>query len=543
MDLILINGNVHTMDLHNEIAEAAAVKDGKFIKVGGNSDVLSLKSDNTKVLDLKGRTVVPGFNDSHMHLLSFGYSLRMVDLKGCKSIEDMVYKVRSFISEKGLKKGTWVNGMGWNHDYFEGEKVFPTRYDLDKISTDHPVVLTRVCGHVSVVNSKALEVSGIDRDTLQAEGGHFDTDENGEPFGIFRENANNLIYDRIPNASIHEVKEMILDAADYANSKGLTSVQTDDFGHVPGNGFREVIKAYTELKESGKLNLRIYEQCLLPDILMLRDFLDDGYTTGYGDEMFRIGPLKLLSDGSLGARTAALCEPYADDPYTSGILVYTHEEMDELVLTADNAGMDSAIHSIGDKAMYMAFDSIENVQNVSTRKDARHSIVHCQITDDALINKFKDMDIIAHIQPIFLHYDLHIVEDRVGKHKAEKTYAFKTMLKKGIHIGLGTDCPVEDLDTMNSIYCAVTRMDLEGYPKGGWLPEENLTVKDAVSSYTMGSAYASFEEDIKGSITEGKLADMVVLDSDIFKISPEKIKDVQVDMTFLGGKLVYERKI
>lgn len=542
MDLILVNGAIHTMDSSNTIAEAVAVKDGKIAAVGNSKDILSLKDHDTKVIDLKGRTAVPGFNDSHMHLLNFGYSLRMADLSKCRSVEDIIECVKNFISEKKLEKGTWVRGRGWNHDYFEGEKRFPTRYDLDKISTEYPVVLTRACCHISVVNSKALEMAGISKDTPQVEGGHFDIDENGEPLGIFREKANALISDKIPYATVEEVKEMIKEAAAYANSKGLTSVQTDDFGHVPGNGFREVIKAYTQLRDSGDLTLRVYEQCLLPEIGLLKDFLSCGYKTGVGDELFKIGPLKLLGDGSLGARTAALTEPYADDPSTSGILVFTQEQLDELVGTAHDGGMDAAIHCIGDKSMYMAFNAIEKVLKTSPGEDHRYSIVHCQITDETLLNKFESLNVIAHIQPIFLHYDLHMVEDRVGREKAKKTYAFKTMLKKGVHVGIGTDCPVEALDTMPSIYCAVTRKDLNGYPSKGWLPEQKLTVQEAVHSYTMGGAYASFEENIKGSISEGKLADMVVLAEDIFGIEPDKIKYVEVDMTFLGGKLVYQRK-
>jgi predicted amidohydrolase YtcJ len=541
MNLILTNGKIHTMDSSKEIVEAVAVDDGKIIKVGTNNEVLSLKTDNTKVIDLKGKALLPGFNDSHLHLLYFANTLNMVDLNSCTSIEDIIEKTKAFIQKRSIGKNKWILGKGWNQDYFEVEKRFPTRHDLDKISTDHPIVLTRACVHICVVNSKALELAGITRNTLQIEGSRFDVDENGEPLGIFRENAISLINSKIPRPTLEEVKEIIKEATTYANSKGLTSIQSDDFGHIPGVDYDMVIKAYNELKKEGNLTLRVYEQCLLKTIDRLTNFLKEGYCTGQGDEFFKIGPLKLLADGSLGARTASLCEPYFDDPSTSGILVYKQEELDHIIGMAHKHGMQIAIHCIGDKPMYMALESIKKALETIPKKNHRHSIVHCQITDEVLLNKFKELDVIAHIQPIFIHYDLHIVEDRIGKERMKNSYAFKTMLKKGLHIGIGTDCPVEALDVMPSIYCAVTRKDLKGYPEGGWMPEQKLTVEEAVYNYTMGSAYASFEENLKGSITEGKLADMVVLSEDIFEVEVDKIKDIEVDMTLLGGKIVYKR--
>jgi predicted amidohydrolase YtcJ len=267
------------------------------------------------------------------NLTKEGLFAKSANVDGCSLDE-----VKKFIAEKDIEKGKWVSGRGWNHDYFETEKRFPTRYDLDKVSTEHPIVITRACGHVCVVNSRALEIAGITRETSQVEGGHFDVDDNGEPLGIFREQALDLIYNRIPSPGVEEIKGMIREAAAYANSKGLTSVQTDDLKSVPGNDYKAVIQAYRELDESGELTLRVYEQCLLPDIAGFRRFLAEGFRTGQGDDMFRIGPHKILVDGSLGARTAALCEPYNDDPSTSGILVYTQEELDELVRTAHNSG-------------------------------------------------------------------------------------------------------------------------------------------------------------------------------------------------------------
>jgi len=248
-----------------------------------------------------------------------------------------------------------------------------------------------------------------------------------------------------------------------------------------------------------------------------------------------------LLDGSLGAKTASLTYDYADDPGNRGILCYTEEELDEMVSLAHKNNISVAIHGIGDNAIYMIFNSIKKAQDECHRDDARHGIVHCQIVDETLTNLFKEMDVLALVQPIFLHYDLHIVESRVGKEKAKLTYNYKTMMDLGIHVSFGTDCPVEDLNPLNCIYCAVTRKDLNGYPENGFNPDEKVSVYEAVYDYTVGSAYASFEENIKGKILKGMLADLTVLNEDIFKIEEDKIKDVVVDLTMVDGKIVYKR--
>lgn len=538
MDLIFINGIVYTMDKNNTISEAVAVKDNKIVKVGTTEEILALKGDNSQIIDLEGKALAPGFNDSHMHLVNYGYSQTQADLIGVESVEEINRRVSQYIKDKKVEKGTWVRGAGWNQDYFIGDKVFPTKYDLDKISLDHPIVVTRTCGHVAVVNSKALEVLGIKKGTAQVEGGHFDLDENGEPTGIFRENALAIVYNAIPNPGINEIKEMITNAIEQLNKCGITSVGTDDFGALPGKDYNKIIEAYLELKNEGLLNIRVYQQYLIPEIDNLKGFLNKGYKTGWGDENFKIGPLKLLLDGSLGARTAVLNEPYTDNPSTSGILTATQEELDEIVDFAHNNGNQIAIHGIGDKAMYMAFESIEKTLNKNPKKDHRHGIVHAQITDEYLLNKFRDLEAIAYIQPIFLDYDWKMVKSRIGEEREKTSYNWKTMVDMGTHIACGSDSPVDSFNVMYGIYEAVTRKDLKGNPEGGWLPEQGLTVEEALYGYTMGGAYASFEEDVKGSIEEGKLADMVVLSDNIFEIDSHKIKDVNVEMTIFNGRII-----
>lgn len=538
MDLIFINGVVHTMDKNKTTVEAVAVKGERVEFVGTNEEVLKLKTEDTKVVDLEGKTLVPGFNDSHMHLLSYGYSLTMTNLIGTKSLEEVLERTREFIKKNDMPAGKWVRGRGWNQDYFSGDKVFPTRYDLDKISTEHPICLTRTCGHVIIINTKALEILGIDRNTPQFDGGHFDLDENGDPLGIFREDAMRPVYDAIPSPSLEEIKRMILAASRDLNACGITSVGTDDFEALPRSDYENVITAYRELIAEGKNSVRIYEQCLLPVKERLQGFLDKGYKTGWGDESFKIGPLKLLQDGSLGARTAALMEDYDDEPGTSGIITATQDYLNDLVMMAHKADCQIAIHGIGDKGMYMAFEAMEKAIAEYPRKDHRHGIVHAQITDEYLLDKFKELDAVAYIQPIFLDYDWKMVRARVGAEREKTSYNWKSLLDRGVHIPSGSDAPVETFNVMYGIYEAVTRKDLDGNPEGGWLPEQALTPYEALHAYTVEGAYASFEESIKGSIEPGMLADMVVLSKDILSIDPHEIKDVKVESTIFGGNVL-----
>lgn len=541
MDLILIKGNIYKVDKNNTSVEAIAINGNKIYKTGTTQEILKLKGKNTKVIDLEGKSVFPGFNDSHMHLLNYGYALTQADLIGTTSISELQIRMKNHIKNKDIEKGKWVLGRGWNHDYFIDKKVFPTRYDLDEVSKEHPIVVTRACGHVATVNSKALELIGIKKGTPQFEGGHFDLDENSEPIGIFRENALTNVYKSIPSPTIDEVKQMMLASIREMNKYGITSVGTDDFEALPDNDYEKVLKGYSELKSEGKLNMRIYQQCLISNIEKYKEFLDKGYRTGDGDEFLKIGPLKILLDGSLGARTAALEEPYADDKDNVGIVTSTKEELNDIVLLANKNNCQVAIHGIGDRAIQMALSSIGNALDENPRKNHRHGIVHAQITNKKIFNKFKDINAMAYIQPIFLDYDWSMVSDRVGKNREKYSYNWKTMIDMGIHASMGSDAPVETFNVMKGIYEAVTRKDLKGNPEGGWLREQALTVEESIYGYTMEGAYASFEESIKGSLEEGKLADIVVLSGNPYTVDPNEIKDIEAEMTIIDGRIVYER--
>lgn len=539
MDKIFFGGNVYTVDPAIPHAEAVAVKNGIIVRVGTNEDVLALKTEGTELIDLRGRLMLPGFCDSHLHLLSYGYSLEKANLASARSIDDIVTLGKAFLAAHPHLR--WMQGRGWNSDHWD-RPDFPTRHDLDRITGEIPISYTRACGHIIVVNSKALEVMGVTRDTPQIEGGRFDVDENGEPLGIFREAARTLVYNAIPPLTVDDIKRMLANGGERARACGITSVQSDDFEAVPEYEFRAVLDAYHALARSGELPVRVYEQCLLPNIARLREFLALGYQTGDGDAHFKIGPLKLLGDGSLGGRTAYLSRPYADDPTTQGIAVYTQDELDELVCTAHDNGMTVAVHAIGDGFMYRTFAAIERAMLANPRPDMRHAIIHCQITDAELLRRYRDLNVVAHIQPIFLNYDLHVAEARVGSDLIPTCYNWKTMLDMGIHVACGSDSPVESFNVMENIYSAVTRKDLAGWPEGGWMPEQRLTVEQAVYGFTQGGAYASYEEGVKGSITVGKYADFAVVDRDIFRIAPDEIKNAAVCMTVLGGNLVYERE-
>ncbi len=537
MDAIFYNGIIHTMDKAVPKAEAVAVKDGIIIRVGSNEDVLKLRTESTAMYDMDGKTMLPGFCDSHMHLLSYGYSLEKVNLYSAKSMDDLIKLGQDFLKEHpGL---TWLQGRGWNTDDWE-DKRYPNRYDLDKITTEIPMFYTRSCAHIISVNSKALEVMGVTRDTPQVPGGSIEKDINGEPLGIFAEAARDLIYNALPKLTVSDIKRLIVKGAKEVLSCGITTVHTDDFEAIAAGEYQKVLDAYHQLEQEGNLPVRIYEQCLLASVPLLEKFLNEGHHTNEGSPMFRIGTLKLLVDGSLGGKTAFLRKPYKNDPSTKGIATFTQEELDKLVSMAQASGLMISPHNIGDGAMEMDLNAIENAQIQYPRADMRHALIHCQITDLDLLKRCRDLNVVMHVQPAFIDSDMHIVKDYVGEELEKSSYAWKTMMDMGLPVAFGSDAPVISFNVMEGIYCAVTRKDLKGFPESGWLPDQKMSVYDAVYAYTMGGAYASYDEGKKGSIRNGKYADFAVLDKDVFSVLEEEIKDIKVCMTVLDGKVVYE---
>lgn len=537
MKRVYINGEIYTVT--DGWAEAFVVEDGKFIFVGNKNEAIKIAEEDAEVIDLKGAFVTAGFNDSHMHVLNYGYSLTMVNLsKNTRSLRSILKALKTHIEGRKIKNNQWILGRGWNQDYFEDEKRFPNRYDLDQVSTEYPICITRACGHVTVVNSRALELMGVTKDTKQVYGGHFDIDEKGEPLGIFRENALSMVYDKVPAPNKEQIKDMLLEAFKSLNSYGVTSAQSDDFQALAGVKYETVIEAYKELEAEKRLSVKIYEQTLFSNKEELKEYIDKGFNTGQGTEYFKLGPLKLLGDGSLGARTAFLNEPYSDDVNTKGIATFSKKEMEDIITFAHNNSMQIAVHCIGDGMMTIVMDAFEKALKNNPRKDHRHGIVHCQIANEDLLNKFKELKLHAYIQSIFLDYDINIVEARVGKKRAKTSYNFKTLMDTVVTSN-GSDCPVELPDVLKGIQCAVTRCTLDG-KVGPYLKEQGLTVEEAIKSYTILGAHSSFEENIKGAIAANKKADFVILDKNIFKVHEDEINKIKILETYIDGRCVYK---
>ena len=519
--LVLLNGKIYTFSSERPEAQAVAVYGEKVVYVGENEEALKLAGSKTRVMDLKGKIVLPGLIDCHVHMAGFGRSLSALNLRDVTSIAQLNELVRKRATD--LPRGAWILGRGWDQEKFV-EKRLPTRWDLDDAAPNNPVALIRVCGHICVVNTKALEKIGISKDTKPPPGGEIDKDPStGEPTGIIRENALNLIFKSLPKASEDEILNFCLKACREAVKAGLTSVHWIIESPIE-------MRVIQRMHREGKLPLRAY---LLIPVEFLGHLEGLGLTQGFGDSMLKIGGVKILLDGSLGARTAALYEPYNDAPETSGMLTYSQKELEKLFLKAHSAGLQLAVHAIGDKAIDTALQTFEKVLQKNPKADHRHRIEHASVLNIELIKKIKRLGVIASVQPHFLVSDFW-VEQRLGKARARWVYPFKTLLKEGVVVCAGSDCPVEPISPLLGVWAAMAKQ-----PNS----EESLTVEEALKLYTINAAYASFEENLKGTIEEGKLADMVVLSDDPFKVKPEKIREIKVLMTVVGGKIVYKSSV
>lgn len=528
----ICNANIYVE--RGEFAQALIIEDGVIRAVGTESELRAVLPQDHEEIDCGGRTVVPGFIDTHLHLVETGVSLNDIDLSGCRSIQDVRNAISSYIEERRPAPGTVLHGWGWNQDYFEDEVRILEASDIDPVSPEHPVLLDRACGHLLTCNTAALRAAGITRDTQAPEGSYIGVREDGEPNGVFAENSINLVRCLMKERTVEEEAELIRLAMNHAAECGVTSVHTCDLR--PGS-WRTTLEAYRRV-QSENPTTRVYHQSNFMEPDEYRSFLDAGCVTGAGDAFNRFGPLKLFLDGSLGARTAEMRAPYQDAPQTCGISTLSEEALDELVGTAVSRGCSVCAHAIGDRAIERMLDAYERVCPQGQNPN-RLGVVHVQITDRGLIQRFKDQDILAYVQPIFLHYDRRIVEARVGRDLASTSYAFGTMARLGIRASYGTDSPIEDLNPFHNIYCAVTRKSLDGSPEGGFFPEECVDVPTAVDAYTAAGAYAEFAEERKGRLQPGFYADLAVLSTNIFTASPEEIRDAHVEMTMVDGRIVH----
>ena len=535
MKTLYYNATVYTTE---GFAEAFIVEDGRFVFCGSNEQGKQLITEHDEAVDLQGRFVCPGFNDSHMHLLNFGQSLLLARLnEHTDSLKGMLEYLVDFRKENRIEGESWLRGRGWNQDCFRDESRMPTRWDIDEVISDIPVMLTRACGHCAVVNSRALEICGIGDDAAGVAGGSIGRDTDGKLNGLFFDNAISLVSDAIPAPKEDEIARMIMAGSRKLNSYGITSSQSDDYGVFHSVNWRVINQVYRHLAESGQLTVRVSQQANFTDYDEYVRSVQEGNVTGQGDELYRIGPLKMVGDGSLGGKTAWLSRPYADDPSTCGFPLYSNEHVRKMIEYANDHNMQVAVHAIGDACLDQVLDAIELALQKSPRSDHRHGIVHCQISRADQLERISRLKLHVYAQSVFLDYDNHIVGERAGQKLASTSYSWKTLLDNGVTVSNGSDAPVELPDVLKGIECAVTRTSLDG--TGPYLPDQAFTVKQAIDSFTVAGAKASFEEAVKGAIAEGQYADFVILEKDPFKIRPQDIHQIKVLKTCLGGKEVY----
>ena len=547
MSLWIKNAVIATMDHENPRGESAIIVDDFFAYVGTENGakeyLLKHPVSELKELDCRGQFLMPGFNDSHMHYLHYAKAKKgAVDLYGCTSLKEVIDRMkRGFAEQYDRSSGLWLSGEGWNHDYFADEKRFPNSKDLDQVTTEYPMIIMRTCFHVAVLNSKAMELLNINKETVGQYGAFAETYEDGTPNGVIKENVFDDIKANLPAPGLETLLDMMVECQEDLFSYGITSIQSDDFKYTPEGQAYEMMRLIREASEQGRLKVRMAEQALLTERETVDQFFDEkGFDDSYGNRSFKISCVKILADGSLGARTAFMRKPYHDDPTTTGLAIYERQEdLDYIVMKAHRNNMAAAIHAIGDGAVEMCLNAIERARREMPYLHPRHGIVHCQITDKEQIRRFKELDVIAYIQPVFIDYDMHIVFDRVGKELGDTSYAWKDYIESGVHTPFGTDCPVEGLNPMRGIYCAVTGCDTKG--NGPAWPQQILSREQALFGYTAAGAYASFDENVKGMIKPGMYADFIVVDRDLRTCADHEILDAKVISTYINGKKVFER--
>lgn len=543
MALWIKNADILTMDRRRPRAQSAVVADGVFAFVGTAAETEEFLRQHPQPalqqLDCGGQQLLPGFNDSHMHWLHYVKARMGADLRGCRSLKAVLEEMGRFLREEfDPRSGLWLMGEGWNQDFFTDEKRFPNRADLDGISREIPIFIMRTCYHIGALNTPALAALGLTEQT--AEWGDFlEKDGQGRLTGVVKEALLDAIKSRIPTPDEKELARRMAREQVRLFEKGVTSVQSDDFLYAPRPYV--LMEELLRLSRQGTLQLRIGEQVVLPTWEDMDRFFDqERLDGGFGDRRVKYACVKLLADGSLGARTAYLRQPYADAPETCGLPIYRQEELTRLVCRAHAHNMAVAIHAIGDGAVQMCQNAIRQARETMPWHRPRHGIVHCQITDQAQVRAFRELELIAYVQPVFLDYDIHIVRDRVGPALAETSYAFRDYMEEGVCTAFGTDCPVESFDPMRGIYCAVTRRDLQG--RGPYRPDQAVTRRQALYAYTAAGAYASRDEDWKGRIAPGFAADFITVDHDLLTCPAREILQTRVTRTFIDGIPVWDRE-
>jgi predicted amidohydrolase YtcJ len=531
-DLVLLNGKIWTVNRIQPEAEALACLGNRIIGVGSSQEIRKWIGPKTRVIDLQGKRAVPGFNDAHVHLFSGGAGISSVQLRDARTPEEFRNRIRDYAAE--LPKGRWILNGNWDHENWSPARL-PTRQLIDDVTPNNPVFINRLDGHMALANSLALKLAGVTREMADPPGGTIVRESNGEPAGVLKDAAMNFVSRVIPNPGDDEIADAIRAAMRYAAENGVTSVQ--DMSASP-----DILAVYQKLLNSGGLTVRVYGHQPLPEWERLSRA---GVRAGFGSDRLKIGGLKGFADGSLGSTTALFFEPYLDDPKTSGLPsdeMIPESKMLKNILDADRAGLQIAVHAIGDKANKAILDMFAEVEKRNGGRDRRLRIEHAQHLRPEVIKRFGSQRVIASMQPYHAIDDGRWAENRIGPERAKGTYAFRSLLDSGAILAFGSDWFVAPMEPLMGIYAAVTRRTLDGKRPNGWVPEQKITIAEAVEAYTLGSAYASFDEKIKGSIEVGKLADIAVLSDDIFKIKPEEIEKVKVVITIFDGKVIYDKK-
>ncbi|MCR4805109.1 MAG: amidohydrolase [Clostridia bacterium] len=543
MSLLIRNAKIATMDNEKPRAAAAVVTGKYFAFVGSEEEAAAYaKAHNdgcVEELDCGGQLLLPGFNDSHMHFLHYVKTRIHVDLVGCTSLKEVVDRMKKAWETFDTKDGLWFVGEGWNQDYFTDEKRFLNKDDLDAITPDWPIMIQRTCGHVGVLNSKGIEMFDMSSGEGLKYKEYAEVGPDGKLNGVIKENLFDYMKTTLPAPSLEKLMDLMEEHQYDCFEKGVTSVQSDEGNYCPGGHYYELQQLMRQRAEQGSFKLRLASQMLYFNAENLKKAFAEGYDTSFGNDHVKISCTKLLSDGSLGARTALMRKPYYDDPSTKGLGLWTQEGLNEMVEISQRQNVPVAVHAIGDGAIEMVINAVEAAQKKYPHLHPRHTVVHSQVTDRAMLERMKALGISVMVQPIFIDYDMHVIYDRVGKELAESSYVWKWYKDMGIHMSFGTDCPVESFEPVQGIYCAVTRLDKKG--EGPYLPEQALSVEDAIYAYTAESAWNSMDEDKKGKIKAGMLADFITMDRDLYEIDPKDIINAKVTRTYIDGEKVYER--
>ncbi len=529
-DLIVTNAKVHTVDEKAPSAEAFAVTKGRITFVGTTAAAIKLKGAATKMVDAKGQAIIPGIIDAHAHLSSLASALKVVDLTGAKSLDEVLQRVAA--RSKATPGTGWLQGHGWDQNTWP-EKIFPNKSALDAVVGDRPVVLGRVDGHALFANSRALAAAGITAATKDVAGGRIERDAKGEPTGVFVDNAMGLVYRVVPGPSPEEFRASIKDAIANANSWGLTGVH--DAGVSAGE-----IAVYESMAKAGEYNLRNY--IMIANGAKLDSMLKIGPRSDLHDGHLWVRAIKVLGDGAMGSRGAALLEPYSDDAKNRGLLIVSEDQIKAVAVKALKAGFQVNTHEIGDRGNRTALDAYEKAFAEVPTTDHRFRIEHAQILDPADIPRFAMLKVLPSMQSSHQTSDMNWVGNRLGEQRLAGAYAWRSLLKTGVIIPNGTDFPVEQVNPFITFHSAVTRQDAKNLPAGGWRAQEKMTREEALKSMTIWAAYAGFQEKDLGSISVGKRADFVILDQDLMTAPNEKLLDTRVVATYLGGRVVYEKK-